>query len=86
MGINNTHYQYIMRIEKCQEGKSMRCAEGKRRCHQRDIKLYTCPARLGMVSQLYLRVTIERPPLLRPGNHASIVRGIPASAGVSAAP
>ena len=86
MGINNAHYYYIMVIKKCQEGKSMRCAAGKRRRYQRDGEPYTCLARLGMVSQLYLRVTIERPPLLRPCNQASIVRGIPASAGVSAAP
>ncbi len=54
MGINNAHYQYIMRIEKCQEGKSMRCAEGKRRRYQRDGEPYTGLARLGMVSQPYI--------------------------------
>ena len=60
----------------------MRCVGGKHRCHQRDVELYTCLAWLGMVSQLYLRVTIERPPLLRPCNHASIVRGIPLCANM----
>jgi hypothetical protein len=38
------------------------------------------------LAAIYLRITIERPRLLCPWNHVSIVRGIPARAGVNTAP